>query len=140
MFHKLPSDMKDLVHQHRAAMVIQRFFRNSLYYVETVDNDSNHVWPYPYAGRMKHPRHHEHRSGKFTQERMHRHLSNRCKPLHLCLTRMMREVLGEKKYMVNMKRRNPKRKNLHFKVMLMRRFKALGEGVPIIVVTHETKF
>ena len=36
MFHKLPSDMKDLVHQHRAAIVIQRFFRNSLYYVECV--------------------------------------------------------------------------------------------------------
>ena len=140
MFHKLPSDMKDLVHQHRAAMVIQRFFRNSLYYVQTVDNYNNDVWPYPCAGRMKHPRHDEHRSGKFTQERMHRHLSNRCKPLHLCLTRMMREVLGEKKYMVNMKRRNPKRKNLYFKVMLMRRFKALGECVPIIVVTHETKF
>jgi hypothetical protein len=71
---------------------------------------------------------------------MHRHLSNRCKPLHLCLTRMMREVLGEKKYMINTKRRYPKRKNVYFKVTLMRRFKGLGECVPIITVTHETKF
>ena len=35
----------------------------------------------------------------------------------------------------------PKRKtNFYFKVTLMRRFKALGKTVPIIAVTHKTKF
>ena len=60
--------------------------------------------------------------------------------LHLCLKHMMREVLNEKKLLRNMKHRYPKRKNLYFKVTLMRRFKALGKNVPIIAVTHETKF
>jgi hypothetical protein len=126
---RLNGDCARLVAQHKAALVIQSFFRRSQYKVGVEFNHlslGSYRWP-RMDFRVKHGVHPQHGKAKFFTDRVSptnavRSLSHRYKPLGLALKAMMRMILEERRGCREAKKRK-KRKNIFVRVTLFRRLK-----------------
>ena len=129
-------DIKDMVMEHRAAMIIQSFFRRSQYYLTINCDNSLYEWPMEHF-HCKYDRHKEHGKSEFVQRfgSRCRLLSGRCKPLNLVLKRMMIVCVDEKAdYVIRSKKK--RKRPYHFNVTLMK--KSRFRDLPIITVNEET--
>ena len=142
----LPNELASLVDQHKAALTLQRFVRNSVYSITIETEEYHNKWPSTHLGaHFKYPRHCQHGTGMNSfrvpaSASTARSLYYRCKPLHLVLKQMMTMTLLAKRDFNDRKRMYPKRKNVRMSVRLMLRFKKLGQAVPVFTITHHTKF
>ena len=134
-----PDDLAFKIRMERAALIIQGFFRRSLFRVQvTVEQHFESFLPEQNIRRHWNLRHTLHGSTKtFCGQGNFRHLcSGRYKPLGIVLKIMMKQIIQHKKVFLERKRRWPKRKKLFWKVTLMRRTKFYGD-LPIISVGDE---
>ena len=116
-------DTADLILRQKAALTIQSFYRRSIWCVLVESDDLNyhrgHYGLYlPFQGSNK---------------------KKRYKPLGIALQLMMHSILIEQKALNKRTGVYKKRKNLYFKVTLMRSTKCFGD-IPIISVTDTTIF
>jgi len=140
----MPADCVEIVKQHKAAIVIQLFFKRSMYRVVWRVLNGKKLTRLHSCGElpstgidMKHPRSIMHRSGRFTQHTyasyshpvLHRNIEKRYKPLKISLKLMMNILVHHKRY---------KKSKMGFEVTLVKRCR-FGE-LPIIRVTHDTVF
>ena len=94
--------------------------------------------PQTQSRRDWNPRHKQHGSGAFLQSTpLCRGVDHRYKPLHIVLKYMMKSIIDCEKTLRERKQRFKKRKNMYFRVTLMRRTKLFGD-LPIITVTKST--
>lgn len=143
----LTTDVAELVLQHRAAAVIQSFFRHSQYFV-MIENDCYVSWyPQPRV-TVRNPLRSEHKRSDVACEtvnynRTHftRHF-HRSKPLRVALKGMMRAIIREKAEYV--KRCKKKRIRPYFFRVTLKKASRYGPeeyartGLPIAVVTQDT--
>jgi hypothetical protein len=143
----LTTDVAELVLWHRAAKVIQSFFRRSQYFV-MIENDCDVKWyPQPRVTVRNPLRKEQRRSDvtcvtvNYTRTHFTRHF-HRSKPLSLVLEGMMRSVVTEKAEYV--KRSKKKRKRPYFFRITLKKASRYGPaefdrtGLPIVVVTQDT--
>lgn len=140
--------MAELVLQHRAAAVIQSFFRRSQYFV-MIENDCGCVswYPLPRVTARNPLRSEQKRSDiagesvNYNRTHFTRHF-HRSKPLRLVLKGMMRAIITEKADYV--KRCKKKRLRPYFFRVTLKKASRYGSfefartGLPITVVTQDT--
>ena len=143
----LTADVAELVLWHRAASVIQSFFRRSQYFV-MIESDCDVKWyPQPWVTVRNPLRKEQRRSDvacvtvNYTRTHFTRHF-HRSKPLSLVLKAMMRSVVTEKAEYV--RRYKKARKRPYFFRVTLKKASRYGPaefdrtGLPIVVVTQDT--
>lgn len=140
-------DVASLVLEHKAAMVIQSFFRRSQYFVLIESDAGESCFP---SGEltMRHALHAEQRRSEFEYNlKYHHRYLRRCerhKPLKTVLSAMMHIVIREKASYLR-RSRKARLRPYYFKVTLKKasRYGPLEQhrrGLPIVTVTEKTVF
>lgn len=140
-------DVASLVLEHKAAMVIQSFFRRSQYFVLIESDAGESCFPNGEL-TMRHALHAEHERSKFEYDlKYHHRFLRRCerhKPLKTVLSAMMHIVIREKASYLR-RSRKARLRPYYFKVTLKKtsRYGPLEQhrrGLPIVTVTDKTAF